>query len=213
MVEEKSEDPRDETFDLLRRTHAGDDGALHGLLARHLDWLRARVHLRLGRRLRHEAETQDFVQEVAVRVLRDGPRFLVSDSARFRALLCRMVENALCDAADHAFARRRRAPTVAAGATQVVALDQLSGSMLSAEELASNREQSAWVEIALELLDAEDRALIRLREWDRMEFAVIGTQLSMSSDAARMRFNRALGRLAAKIVELRSSGFDPAGLD
>jgi len=68
-----------ETPDLLRRWHAGDEEALGRLLERELPWVRRLVHRRLGPLLRRSGETQDFVQEAMVEVLRYGPRFTASN--------------------------------------------------------------------------------------------------------------------------------------
>ena len=48
-----------------------------------------------------------------------------------------------------------------------------------------------------------DREVILLREWENHSFAEIGGQLGITEDAARMRFHRALARLAEKIQLLR----------
>ena len=47
--------------------------------------------------MRREGDTQDFVQEALIEVLRDGPRFAVDNVDAFRALLARIVENTLID--------------------------------------------------------------------------------------------------------------------
>lgn len=200
---------RDETLPLLQRLQEGDEEALRELLARDLEWVRELVHRRLGPRLRQHGETQDFVQEAALRALRFGPRFVVSDQRRFRALLARIVENVLCDAADHVGALRRGAGAAQMQETVAVPLDHLAASITSPSQVASRREEQAWLEIALELIDAEDRRLIRLREWDRLEFEEIGLRMALAPDAARMRFHRALGRLARKVLVLRGEGFVP----
>ncbi len=208
-MSETPDDHDDETYALLRRTHAGDEEALRALVARDLEWLRDLVHRRLGARLRQFGETADFVQDAALRALRYGPRFVVVDRARFRALLAKIVENVLCDAADHAQAQRRGGGRPHDQETVAVPLDAHAASLTSPSSHASRLEEQAWLEIALELLEAEDRRLIRMREWDRLEFDAIGARLGLAPDAARMRFNRALGRLARKVVALRSAGFQP----
>ena len=60
-----------------------------------------------------------------------------------------------------------------------------------------------------ELLDEEDRELVLLRQWDGLEFAVLGERLGVSTDAARMRFQRAVGRLAQTLERLRRSDLSP----
>ena len=65
-------DATTDTPDLLRRWHEGDEAALSRLLERELPWIRQLVHRRLGPLLRRSGETQDFVQEAMVEVLRYG---------------------------------------------------------------------------------------------------------------------------------------------
>lgn len=196
----------DETLVLLQRLHGGDEAALHALLARDLEWLREHVHRRLGRQLRAQGDTQDFVQEAALRALRHGPRFLISDRRRFRALLGRIVENVLCDAADYQGAARRGGGAQRAQGT-AVPLDDLAASLTSPSQAAARGEEAGWLEVALELLAPEDRQIVRLREWDRMPFEEIAAKMALTPDAARMRFQRAVQRLAKKVSALQRGEF------
>jgi RNA polymerase sigma factor (sigma-70 family) len=50
---------------------------------------------------------------------------------------------------------------------------------------------------AIESLDAEDRAAILLRFFEKNSFRAVGQALRVTEDAARMRVNRALGKLEA----------------
>jgi len=60
------------------------------------------------------------------------------------------------------------------------------------------------VQLALELLADGDREIILLRQWEGLPFATVGEQLGIAEDAARMRFERALARLARTVQQLRS---------
>ena len=77
--------------------HRGDERALHELVAAHLPWIEAHVRQRLSPAARRDGDTQDFVQQALLDVLRDGPRFAIEDERAFRALLARIVENTLVD--------------------------------------------------------------------------------------------------------------------
>ncbi|MCK5940757.1 MAG: hypothetical protein KAI24_02210 [Planctomycetes bacterium] len=90
----------EQTAQLLERWHGGDRGALDELLRRNLDWVKGYVRRRLGGQLRKKEETVDVVQDAGVDILTYGPRFVVPDRDRFRALLGRMVENNLRDRRD-----------------------------------------------------------------------------------------------------------------
>lgn len=197
-----SEDP-ESTIVLLRRWHAGERAALDRLLEIHLPWIRERVEVRLGPLLRARGASEDYVQDAMLEVLRYSPRFLIEDRAQFRALMARIVENMLGDQNDW-FRRKRRdlhrerpLPD-----DSVLMLDRPRDSVTRPSEHAIRGEQQAWTRLALELLEPDDRKLILLRQWEERPFAEIGREMGITEDAARMRFQRALGRIARKVEEL-----------
>jgi RNA polymerase sigma-70 factor (ECF subfamily) len=195
--------PDSETVLLLRRWHAGDRGALDLLLERDLAWVRERVRRRLGPLLRAKAQTDDFVQDAVVEVLRYAPRFEVADRSQFRALLARIVENVLRDEHDRFSAKRRairRELPFPAGEEDRGPADDSS---LRPSRLAEREEWESCIRFALALLDQEDREVVLLREWDGRAFREIGEALGVSEDAARMRFHRGVARLAGQVQRLR----------
>jgi DNA-directed RNA polymerase specialized sigma24 family protein len=191
----------DRTNELIERWHAGDAQALAQLLEENLDWIQGKVKARLGAELRAKAETVDFVQDAFAEFLRYGPRIKVAGRGQFRALMAQIIENVLRGNHDYFAAQRRNAAREAPLPTDTV-LD-ISGTITRPDAAAEKNEMEAWVRLALELIEPEDRQLVLLRQWDGLEFEVcIGT----TPDAARMRFGRALQKLAAKIDELRKGG-------
>jgi RNA polymerase sigma factor (sigma-70 family) len=203
--------PEPATLSLLRRWHAGDDEALASLLERHRDAVRALVHQRLGGFLRQREETDDFVQEAMLQVLRDGPRFQIADDRHFRLLLARIVENVIRDRHGyHTAGRRAPARERAISRESVLVLDPPRAGAATPSQITDQREQEAWVQLALELLEADDRRLIVAREWGDVPFAELGAELGTSEDAARMRHQRALVKLGRKVGELRRGGIQAA---
>lgn len=204
-------DGRD-TQTLLRSWHEGDAGALEALIAENLAWLHERVRKRLGPRLRRRADSQDLVQESLLGLLRDGPRFLVADRVQFRALMARRVENAILRSlAFHGAERRdvdreRQVPS----SDSVLVLDPSVRVDARPSEQAAAAEMRAFVALALELLDLDDRRVIVEREYHGRSFPEIAGELGISEDAARMRFSRALPRLASKLLQLRRGRLDEA---
>ena len=197
----------DQTIDLLRRWHGGDQDALERLVIQELPWIESQVRRRLGPMLRGKAETHDFVQDAMIDVLRYGPRFVTSSRARFRALVARIIENNLRDKHDWHSAKRRASDREVAMPSQSV-LDLDSGAALSTtpSRLAMQQEHEAWLRLALELLEPDDRRVILLREWRGLGFDEVGEQLGVSGEAARKRFHRALPKLVRKIEELKQGG-------
>lgn len=200
----------DDTRELLQRWHDGERSAVELLVERDLPWIREFVSQRLGPVLRGRAETQDYVQDAMVEVLTYCPRFVTDSRTRFRSLVARIIENRLRDAHDHHLAARR-APGLerAMPSDSVLDLDRPRKTVTQPAAAAERGERNAWVRLAIELLEPEDRRILLLREWQGLEFEAIGQQLGVSGDAARLRFHRALPRLAQKLAELRG-GAEPA---
>lgn len=194
----------DATLGLLQRWHGGDQEALKELLRRDLPWIRERLHQRLGDALRQRGDTEDYLHDTVLEVLRYTPRFLVSTGDTFRRLLSQIVENMLRDKNDF-FARRRRnvAREQPLPDSTVLHLDGHTRSLTSPSQNAVRNEEEAWLRFALDLLAPEDRDAIVLREYEGMAFAAIGERLGISENAARMRFERGLARLADKVAALR----------
>ena len=68
---------------------------------------------------------------------------------------------------------------------------------------ASRTETRDWVRLALELLEAEDRKILIEREYEDRSFVDIGNDLGMTANATRMRWVRAVARLAELMRELQ----------
>lgn len=188
--------------DLLAAWQGGDQEALSAILERHQEWLHRHVRRRLGTHLRGEMESMDMVQEVAVDVMQYGPKFVCSSEDDFRALLGRIVENNLRDRGRRMHAARRdarRKQELMSGMS--VDLDAPAVSTPSMK--ASRRENEEWMRLALEFLEPTDREVVLLRQFDNRTWEEIGELLEIGKSAARMRFERALPRLALKIQKLR----------
>jgi RNA polymerase sigma-70 factor, ECF subfamily len=197
-------DGPDQTVDLLRRWHAGDRAALEALLQRDLPWITEHVSRRLGDVLRRRGDTQDFLHDAVVEVLNYTPRFLAGGRDQFRRLMAQIIENLLRDQRDF-FSRKRRdlqreSPLPS---DSVLLLDPNERQITRPSEVAQRHEEEAWLRLAMELLEPEDREVILLRQWDGLAWAEIGDRMGLAEDAARMRFQRALPRLSAKVEALR----------
>lgn len=202
----------DETRILLQRWHGGDREAIDALVARDLPWIREFVARRLGPLLRGRGETLDYVHDALIDVLAYVPRFVTGDRANFRALLARMLENHLRDAHDHhAAAKRSPLRERPMPSDSVLDLDQRQQGVPQPSSVAAQNEYAAWVRLAIELLDREDRQVLLLREWHGLDFAAIAEHLGIQENAARMRFQRALPKLAKKLEAIRRDGVGLAG--
>lgn len=206
-------EPADETPHLLRRWHEGDREALERLVALHLPWLRGHVHTRLGPFLRERGEVADYLQDVLLEFLRDGPRFLVADGRQFRRLLMRVAENTLRDKNDWYRAQRRHLAAGAQVSPSDSLLDLQSGLVVSStpSRALQREETKAWVRLALELLEPDARKVIVERDYAGKSFVQIGEELGMSGDAVRMRWTRAVAALADTLRSLQAGDFGREG--
>ena len=206
-----------DTAELLSRWARGDQAALADLVAQDAGWITAHVRARLGGHLRQRVDTQDIVQDTLLTILRTGPRFVCSDRGHLRALLARMVENTIRAEAHHQAAgkrdRRREVHADPGASGSVLILDRHAAAVTDPGSAAAKAETRDWLRLALELLEPDDRNVILWREYEQLPFAVVAQRLAMSEDAARMRFARALPKLARKLKSLRAGELGEALAD
>lgn len=189
-----------ETLGLLRRWHEGDQNALSEILRRDLPRIREKVGRRLGPGLRKKESPSDIVQDAVVDLLKYGPRFRIADKDQFRGLVAKIVENNLRDKNDRYRAQRRaldRERPLPAGS--VVDLNAARKSVEGPSTVARRNEDEALIRLALELLDPRDRQVVLLRQFEGLSFSKVGKALGIEANTARMRFKRALPKLAEKL--------------
>ena len=192
------------TAALLHRWHEGDASALATIVERERSWVTGYVRRHMGPALRSKAETQDIIHEALLKALRDGPRFLVGDRQMFRGLMGKIVLNVVRDQG-----RRVQRQCRALGlerplpSTSVVHLDASLHTSDDLIEVLDRERRRAWVRLALEFLDPDDRAAILLRDWHELTFVEIAQRMGLREDAARMRYTRALPKLASALERLR----------
>ena len=200
---EMRENPQD-TSEYLRRWREGDQEALDALLGHVMPWIEQRVRKRLGQQLRAREETQDLVQQTLIDFLQYAPRVVIEDGQHLRALLGRIVENAIRGRHDHhsaqlrAMGREERWPGDSRHEPQ-----RPEESRDRPSFAAQFDEQAALVHLGLELLDDESHDIISRRLWSKESFEQIGAALSISADACRMRFHRAVARLSGCVDKVR----------
>jgi RNA polymerase sigma factor (sigma-70 family) len=164
--------------------------------------------------VRRRHETGDIVQHTLVEVLKAGPRFVVEDRGQLRALLARMVENVLRYHARHDRQQkrdvRREVPVELAAASESVLMLGPSAAGPGPATQAAADETRDWIRLALQLLDPDDRDVVVWRELEERPFAEIGARLGISEAHARVRFQRAVPKLAQKLQQLRQGRIDEA---
>lgn len=186
-----------------------DSNNLKMILERHLSWVQAYVHRKLGNFPRHKSDTGDIVQDALVQFLKFGPRIHLTNDKQFRALLCRIISNVINNKYDwftakrRAYARERPLP-----ADTVLNLDPPQTRQDTPSQIAHQLEREAWIRLGIELLDPDDREIIVLRNWDDLSFKEIGDQCEVSKSEARRKYLQALKHLIATVKALQVGQLD-----
>lgn len=205
----QNSDTGGDDHELLRRARGGDRAALQKLLDHHMDWLRRFVRSRMRQGLRRDLDSTDAVQDVLLGALRSDLLRQATDVEHFRALLAKAAERDLIDRARYTRRARRdrgREQSVHGDTSWRSRAPVDSGTRPS--QAAIRGERMAWIRLAMQRLSPSDRELLELRVWRGLDFDAIGDRLDVAPDAARMRVNRALGRLARAVEALKSRSGD-----
>ncbi len=191
------------TLSLLERWQCGDSEALSLLLDRDLPWIRSYVHRHLGDALRRVGDTDDFVQEAVLAVLRYGPRFALSSRRQFRALMAKITLNVLrCKGRELNALKRDPRNERALGTDTILYLDPPCQDVTRPDQRVEKKEEREWLRLALLMLDPQDQEPLDLH-WQGLEDAEIGARIGISANTARMRRVRATGRLTAVVQKLK----------
>jgi len=195
---------------LLERFHTtGDDDALGLLLERHRGWLWSYVRRHMWGAHRAFETSEDVVQDVLMRLLRQGPKFIPENEDTFRRLVATIVLNRLHDRYEWARAERRdKGREAGADALAITRLSPAADSIDSPSQVAGRNEEENLVRLALELIDPDDALAIESRQFQGLEFEAVGERLGVSGDTARKRFNRAVQNLGTMVKNLRNGHYD-----
>jgi RNA polymerase sigma factor (sigma-70 family) len=196
----------DSTLELLRRWRGGDRGALDQLLADVEPWLHREMRKAVGVDLRTEQDSLDLAHAAVVNFLASGPRFVPESAAQFRALLKRIALNEVFDQRRRQGRRgtRVQVDAVLESRSPLSGFGRSQGSSERPSRLAERSEETEWVRLALQFLDAEDRYLLLASEVEGLDWATIAAELGLRSpDAARVRCARLKPRVGVLLLQLR----------
>lgn len=205
-------DPNTEEARLLHRWTGGEVVAIRKLIEIFLPRILARVRLRLGAKLREKAESGDYVNMTVIRVMGSAPRMAGISVDDFEALLNRIVENVLRDAADGLNANKRdgnRERSLPSDGE--IALDPPAiKTTRTPSSIASSNEQVDLIRFSLQLLKPIDQEIIRLMRFNGLEAHDAAAILHIKSNTASQRFKRALQRLEKIAICLRIGDINQA---
>jgi RNA polymerase sigma-70 factor (ECF subfamily) len=202
-----------ETQILLLQVEQGDPAALGQLLARHQDYLRRVVELRLEVRLRGRVDPSDVVQEGLLEACNRIGDYLSRRPMSFRLWLRQTAQQKLIDL------RRRHLTAAQRSVRHELPLPSSSSLQLARALLApaggspsqhlAERELVAAVRQALADMSEEDREILLLRNFEELSSQESAVVLGIAPAAASKRYGRALLRLRKVLQEHGQTGSAP----
>jgi RNA polymerase sigma-70 factor (ECF subfamily) len=161
--------------------------------------LRAYLELRLGARLRQQAEIDDLVQETFLAASGSLDDFEPVGPGAFAAWLCRIADHRVARLAEHHGAAKRRAPEPSLRLTQ--AAQRLAASAAGPATLAAARERAAGLREAVAGLDDDARRVVLMRHFEGRTLAEIAVATDHSETSVRRLLARAVRRLGARLAD------------
>jgi RNA polymerase sigma factor (sigma-70 family) len=153
--------------------------------------------------LRRVGDTDDFVQEAALQVLRFGPRFVLGNREQFRALLAKIVLNVLRMKHRELFALKRTPKQESPfGGDTTLYLDPPQQRVARPDQVAEHQEEREWLRLGLLVLEPHDQEVLDLH-WQGLTDPEIAERLGLADNTARMRRSRAVGRLTAVVLKMK----------
>jgi RNA polymerase sigma-70 factor (ECF subfamily) len=190
MTDSGFDNSLESTSDLVERVRRGEREALDLLFTRQLPALRRWARGRLPKRMRSLEDTEDLVQETAIKAMRRISAFVCRHPGALQAYLRQAVANRIRDE----MRRSARSPEA------LELNDQERDEGASPLDEAIGAEAVERYEAALARLRPEDREVVIARvEMDTSYEEMAQLLGKPSADAARMAVHRALVRLAEEM--------------
>lgn len=179
---------------LLVQAREGSASARNELfrqVQRYLTWLAQQHH---NPQLSAKAGTSDIVQQTLLQAAGEFDRFRGTSAEEFRGWLRQILLNEARGLNRHYGAQRRsaRAELPLSPADSTEAPGNPADDQLTPCSDAMAREQAAWIRQCMEKLPEEMHQVIRLRNWERLQFHEIGERMGMATSSAAKLWYRAL---------------------
>jgi RNA polymerase sigma-70 factor (ECF subfamily) len=190
---------------LLARARQGDAAAEERLLERVRDPLRRLIAQRLNRAVMRREDASDVVQLVLIEVHQRLHEFVQNPTMSFQLWVQLIARDHINDAHRRNVTAQKRSlkreqPMVPSRLADHSSLE-LAAQFLDPERTpaseAMRREQAALVEAAIECLEEDDRAIVRMRHQEKKSNQEVAAALGLTEAAASMRHLRAVRRLTA----------------
>jgi len=184
----------DQSWALVERVRAGDDGAFEALMDRHKHPVMNFVFRLIG----DATEAEDVAQDVFARAYRSmhKPGFRRT-TAEFSTWLFQVARNAALDC----LRRRKRRPAESLAILEDGGGLLPSGQATAAEDVAA-RETGAAIAAAVALLPEDQRTAVILSEYERLSDADIAAVMHCSAKSVEARLYRARRLLRERLRHL-----------
>jgi RNA polymerase sigma-70 factor, ECF subfamily len=187
-----------ETEMLLRKAKAGDRKAFEELFARHQDFLRRFVEMRIDPKLRSRVDPSDVVQETHLEAFARLEDYLAREPMPFRLWLRQTAfERMLKLRRQHLAAARRTVDREEhlPDRSSVMLAQHFLGHDSTPSKRAVRKEDALRVQEALAELAESDREIVLMRNLEGLSHAEIACVLGIDEAASRKRYGRSLLRL------------------
>ena len=193
-----------ETDRLLEQVSAGHREAFDDLFARHREYLRRVVLLRLDQRLRSRVDPSDVVQETQMEAFRRLDDYLDRRPMPFRLWLRKTAHERLIKIREHHLEAAKRSvkrEVPLPDHTSLELVRQLWATDSSPSQKAVKREFARRVRQTLAQLSETDREILLMRYLERLSNREIGQILELDPATVSKRHGRALLRLEKNLRE------------
>lgn len=183
-----------ETRILITRAKGGDATAMEELFRRYRDPVLLRIRRRMGPEVRNLFESQDFLQDVFVEACGSIKRFESRTEDSFLRWMATIVQNRIRDVCKRIrVVKKYQAHTEAQGEDETH-LDPTPSTV------AGSKEWNAKLNQAIDRLPENARAVIRLRDFQGLEFEEIAKRTGKSGyEAAKKAYWRAVRQLSKEL--------------
>ena len=193
----------DQTQLLLQRYEQGDPQAFEELFARHRDYLRLVVQLRMTTDLQARIDVSDVIQESHLQALKRLDDYLIRQPMPFKLWLRRTAQECLIRM------RRTHVGAQARSVNREVTLPERSSVLLAGQALSGTTpsqhvmkaEMAADVRRAMAELSDNDREILLMRNYEELSNDETAQVLQIESAAARKRYTRAILRLRDALTD------------
>ncbi len=202
-MDETTADSR-QTQSLLEQVQTGDSTAFEQLFARHKDYLRNIIEMRMDRRLKSRFDASDVLQETHLEVSERLQEYLARRPMPFRLWLRKTAQQRLlrmrrAHAEGQNKALSREVPLPHRSSVELA--QQLLGTATTPSKQIGRHELARLVRAAIGQLAEAEREMLLMRNFEGLTVREVGCILDLDPGTVSRRHGKALMRLAKILLE------------